>query len=126
MPIFESAVYGLATLRWNQAEQELTVALKAEQRKGGGGGADDERDLGRALPLYTAGMGQREKGGGEGAASASGKALPSASGGKGGAADVPEPPQSTLAFPALAQTVNIYLASLNHLRQCAPLTLRPR
>mmetsp|Transcript_41413 Transcript_41413/g.83598 ORF Transcript_41413/g.83598 Transcript_41413/m.83598 type:complete len:533 (+) Transcript_41413:1-1599(+) len=110
VPLFETALTHLVASRWNVAETDFERALSLKR------GAE-------VLPLYLPVSRQR----GEDVPSSVDKASP---------ADMdkasvdplepPEPPLSTLAFPALAHAVNMYLDSFNHLRQCAPRSLRRR
>jgi len=111
VPILEDAVTSLVVSRWAAAESDLSLALSS--------GED------AALPLYLPSAHQGD-GLGDQAEQASLEANAIRNDGSKETSDPPEPPHSTLAFPALAHAVNLYLESFNHLRLCAARSLRPK
>ena len=130
IPIFEEAVVHLVVGRWEAAELELahTLAAHREARSVGNPAPLD------CVPLYV--PASRLNGGGTSTDVSEGTAVgedpttsPSkASSSSSSSLSSPEKklelPQSTLEFPALAHVTNIFLASLNDLRQCSPRSLR--
>jgi hypothetical protein len=101
-PLFEDAALEMVTWRWRDAEAVLAASLKAV--------SSNDLSL-AALPLHLPALRRADEATPATAAAADSK-------------EPPEPPLSTLAFPALAQALNLLLDSLNHLRQCAPRSLR--
>ena len=98
-PLFEDAVLEMMTWRWQAAEAVLAASLQAVS------GSDASVN---ALPLHLPALHRGEE-------TKSAKSDPK---------EPPEPALSTLAFPALAHSLNLLLDSFNHLRQCAPRSLR--
>ena len=98
-PLFEDAVLEMMTWRWQDAEAVLAASLEAV--------SSCDASL-SALPLHLPALHRAEE--------ATTAALDPK--------EPPEPALSTLAFPALAHSLNLLLGSFNHLRQCAPRSLR--
>ena len=107
VPVFEEAIAALVLGRWASAEADFAAALRANH----------ELESFGVLPLYIPVSTIAAAAAADGSVGAAGTPRDGS--------EPPEPPQSILAFPALAHSVNQFLDSFNHLRQCASRSLRP-
>ena len=130
VPVFEEAVLRLVVDRWNAAELDLANALAAHRHNNtatatssvssSSSSSSPLSDAAEGLPLYLPSSRPKSSHATDTArASSSNNSNGGGGSGEAGGRGITLP-QSTLEFPALAHAANLFLASMNDLRQCSP------